>query len=270
MATITAATTYPTGLLNIAGHNANVFSTTAGQGVMSEPNGNLEIANLDPTFKVRDEHVMSEEAVMAKSEGLTVPMDVYNNAFAMREEDDPVFVPIGGLCQRVYIPFNVSAVMWQWSFYVAVWRPFMVRVFETTLLGADIPQVSVRLFIDGVEYPAFRRPLPVSADLVLSDTIGASAGGSAIPSQINYENVSAVWYDISKLQTQVAAGYHELSVKLYMPRVHFNDEEDETQTQFGVLKFATSPENDGDTTVTTTIHTRVTLGSRSVRFVMFK
>jgi hypothetical protein len=269
MATITAATTYPTGLLNIAGHNANVFSTTAGQGVMSEPNGNLEIANLDPTFKVRDEHVMSEEAVMAKSEGLTAPMDVYNNAFAMREEDDPVFVPIGGLCQRVYIPFNVSAVMWQWSFYVAVWRPFMVQTAEDQLLGADIPQVSVRLFIDGVEYPAFRRPLPVSADLWLSSTVGVNHFGSA-GTQINYENVSAVWYDISKLQTTVAAGYHELSVKLYMPRVHFNDAEDETQTQVGVVQYAASPENDGDTTVTSTVHTRVTLGSRSVRFVMFK
>lgn len=269
MATITAATTYPTGLLNIAGHNANIFSTTAGQGVMSEPNGNLEIANLDPAFVVRDEHVMSEEAVMAKSEGLTVPMDVYNNAFAMREEDDPVFVPIGGLCQRVYIPFNVSAVVWQWSFYVAVFRPFIVQASQEQFFGADIPQVSVRLFIDGVEYPAFRRPLPVSADLHLSNTPGTDKAGSA-GQKINYENVSAVWYDISKLQTQVAAGYHELSVKLYMPRVHFNDAEDETQTQVGVLKFATSPENDGGTTVTTTIHTRVTFGSRSVRFVMFK
>ena len=266
MATITAATTYPAGPLNIAGHNANVFSTTAGQGVMSEPNGGLEIANLDPSFVVRDEHVMSEEAVMAKAEGLTVPMDVYNNAFAMREEDDPVFVPVGGLCQRVYIPFNVSAVMWQWSFYVAVWRPFMVRTFEDQLLGADIPQVSVRLFIDGVEYPAFRRPLPVSADLwVSSSPLVGSAGG-----QINYENVSAVWYDISKLQTAVTAGYHELSIKLYMPRVHFGTDEDEMQVQASVLRFATSPTNDGDPTVATTVHTRVTLGSRSVRFVMFK
>jgi hypothetical protein len=269
MATITPATTYPAGALNIAGHNANVFSTTAGQGVMSEPNGNLGIANLDPAFVVRDEHVMSEEAVMAKAEGLTVPMDVYNNAFAMREEDDPVFVPIGGLCQRVYIPFDVSAVVWQWSFYVAVWRPFIVQAFEEQLLGADIPQVSVRLFIDGTEYPAFRRPLPVSADLWLSNTVGVDNGGSA-SSQINYENVSAVWYDITKLQTSVTAGYHELNVKLYMPRVHFNDAEDETQTQIGVTRFATTPENDGDTTVISTVHTRVTLGSRSVRFVMFK
>ncbi len=269
MATITPATTYPAGALNIAGHNANVFSTTAGQGVMSEPNGGLGIANLDPAFVVRDEHVMSEEAVMAKAEGLTMPMDVYNNAFAMREEDDPVFVPIGGLCQRVYIPYNVSAVVWQWSFYVAVWRPFMVRTFEDQFLGADIPQVSVRLFIDGVEYQAFRRPLPVSADLFLSSVAGVGASGSA-DAQINYENVSAVWYDISKLQTAVTAGYHELSIKLYMPRVHFNNDEDETQTQVGVTRFATTPVNDGDVTVLSTVHTRVTLGSRSVRFVMFK
>jgi len=266
MATITPATTYPAGALDIAGHNANIFSTTAGQGIMSEPNGGLEQANLDAAFDVRDEHVMSEEAVTARAESLTVPMDVFNNAFAQREEDDPTFVPVGGLCQRVYIPYDVSAVVWQWSFFVAVWRPFLVSSVEDTLFGADVPQVAVRVYIDGVEYPAFRRPFPVSADLAIQDNPVAGSAGAAI----NYENVTSLWYDLSKLQQSVSAGYHELTVRVFMPRVHFMDEEDELKVDAGVRRFATSPVYDGDDTVQATVHTRVTLGTRSVRCVMFK
>lgn len=266
MAVITPATTYPAGALNVAGHNANIFSTTAGQGVMSEPNGGLEQANLDATFAVRDEHVMSEEAVMARAESLTTPMDIYNNAFAQREEDDPTFVPIGGLCQRVYVPYDVSAMVWQWSFFVSVWRPFVVKSSEDTLFGADVPQVAVRVFIDGVEYPAFRRPFPVSADI---HALAVPVAGSAGPI-INYERVASLWFELSKLQTGISKGYHELTVRLFMPRVHFNDEEDELTVMAGVRRFCESPTLDGDEEVLATVHTRVTLGSRGVRCVMFK
>jgi len=266
MATITPATTYPAGALDIAGHNANIFSTTAGQGVLSEPNGGLEQVNLDATFSVRDEHVMSEEAVMARAESLTMPMDIYNNAFAQREEDDPTFVPIGGLCQRVLVPYDVSAVVWQWSFFVSVWRPFVVKSQDETLFGADVPQVAVRVYVDGVEYPAFRRPLPVSADInALAIPLAGSAGA-----EISYERVTSLWFELSKLQTSVSKGYHELTVRLFMPRVHFNNEEDELTAMVGVGRFCESPTNDGDAEVISTIHTRVTLGSRGVRFVMFK
>lgn len=271
MATITPSTTYTNGAaLDIAGHNANIFSTASGKGVLSEPNGGLEQANLDATFRVRDEHVMSEEAVIAKSEGLTIPMDIYNNAFAMREDDDPVYVPIGGLNQRVYIPFDMSAVVWQWSFYVAVFRPYMVEVIDDQLFAQDIPTVAVRVYVDGVEYPAFRRPLPVSADLWLSLDPAVSLNSSAPTGQINYENVAALWYDFSKLQQNVSAGYHELSVKVYMPRVNINDADAEATSYVGVSKFSTSPQNDGSATVQSTVHTRVTFGSRSVRCVSFK
>lgn len=266
MAIITPATTYPAGALDIAGHNANIFSTTAGQGVLSEPNGGLEQANLDATFAVRDEHVMSEEAVVARAESLTVPMDIYNNAFAQREEDDPAFVPIGGLCQRVHVPYTMSAVLWQWSFFVSVWRPFVVKASEDTLFGADVPQVAVRVFIDGVEYPAFRRPFPVSADINAS---AVPLSGSAA-AEISYERVTSLWFELSKLQTGVSKGYHELTVRLFMPRVHFNNEEEELTVQVGVGRFCESPVIDGDAEVFSTVHTRVTLGSRGVRCVMFK
>ncbi len=264
MAVITPATTYPNGVaLDIAGHNANVFSTAAGEGILSEPNGGLDMTNLDAAFTVRDEHVMSEEAVMGRTESLTIPMDIYNNAFGMREEDDKQFVAIGGLCQRVYIPFDVSALVWQWSFFVAPFRPFTSKQVEDQLIGFDIPNMSVRMFLDGTEFSAFRRPLTVSGDIKLSPTVLAGTAQF----NINYENVTALWYDITKLQQNVTKGYHEIAVKIYIPRFHFDNEEDEAQVRPTTVRFSPS----GDTTeFQATLHTRATFGNRSVRCVMFK
>lgn len=264
MAVITPATTYPDGVaLDVAGHNANIFSTAAGEGILSEPNGGLDMTNLDAAFTVRDEHVMSEEAVMGRSESLTIPMDIYNNAFGMREEDDKQFVAIGGLCQRVYIPFNVSALVWQWSFFVAPFRPFTSKQVDDQLIGFDIPNMSVRMFIDGTEFSAFRRPLTVSGDIKLSPSV---LGGTATD-KINYENVTALWYDITKLQQNVTAGFHDIAVKIYIPRFHFSTDEDEAQVKPTTARFSPS----GDTTeFFATLHTRATFGTRSVRCVMFK
>lgn len=268
MATITASTTYTDGAaLDIAGHNDNIFSTTAGKGVLSEPNGGLEFANLAAGFTLRDEHVMSEEAVIARMESLTMPMDVYNNAFAQLEEDNPIYVPLGGLCQRVYVPFDMSAVMWQWSFFVADYRPYIISYLEDQLLGQEIPQLSVRLFVDGVEQEAFRRPLPVSADIVAPP---ADFRGSA-RAESNYENVSAVWYDISKLVKNVSKGWHEISIRVFMPRVTEINSTEGDEATIKTTAATWSPDPDaGDTDVIATVHTRVTLGSRSVRCVMFK
>ena len=128
MAIITPNTTYPAGTFPVTAHNANIYSTTSGRGIMSEPNGGLQVVNLDAAFSVRDEHVMPEEAVVARMDGTTIPMDVYNNAFGIRDDDDPAYVSIAGLGQRVYIPFTMAAVLWQWSFHVSVFRPYMFNL----------------------------------------------------------------------------------------------------------------------------------------------
>jgi hypothetical protein len=255
MATITPATTYPAGQLNIAGHNANVFSTTTGQGIMSEPNGNLGIANLDPAFVVRDEHIMSEEAVMAKAETMTMPMDIYSNAFGIKNDTGQAYVPIGGLCQRVYIPFAASAVLWQWSFFAACFRPAITYDGDTQ--DSRLVELAMKLYIDGVEYPAFRRFLPCTSYFE----------NAASESEFNYENVGANWFDITKLQQNVAAGYHELTIRLFAPRatnpLSETDEGPTFYTPVGLFG-PNSPQT------TCRVYTRVTYGNRSVRFVMFK
>jgi hypothetical protein len=123
--------------------------------------------------------------------------------------------------------------------------------------------MSVRMFLDGTEFSAFRRPLTVSGDIKLSPTVLAGTAQF----NINYENVTALWYDITKLQQNVTKGYHEIAVKIYIPRFHFDNEEDEAQVRPTTVRFGPS----GDTTeFQATLHTRATFGNRSVRVVMFK
>ena len=266
MATITASTTYTDGAnLDIAGHNANIFSTTSGKGVLSEPNGGLEQANLFPgsavplelPFTIRDEHVMSEEAVMGRSEGTTAPTDIYSNAFGVLTETSDAYVPVGGLCQRVYAPYDISSMVWQWSFYAAVFRPAVHYIEDTQ--DTRLVELAMRLYVDGIEYPAYRRFLPCTAYF--------ENGGTPTSGTLNYDAVGASWFDITKLMKNVSKGWHELTIRLFMPRMtNPQSDLDEGPTlQSWVGMFGpNSPE------VTCKVHTRVTLGNRSVRCVMFK
>ena len=253
MSTIVAATTYPDGtVLDVANHNANVFSTTSNRGVMSVPNGGLEQPNLVAGFKATAEHVMSEEAVMSLTEGTTFPMDIYSNGFGIVEESDVNFFAVGGLCQRVYIPFDVSTLVWEYSFFLAAFRPF---VFNNTTDTTSRIAVDFRVFIDGTEYTSMRRSAPVSADV----TIGGVFSD-------NYERVGASYYDFAFAQTGVTKGYHELAVKLYMERPI--DSTDNKSVKFFVNGSFFGPDQDDD--VECVLHTRVTFGTRSVRAIMFK
>jgi len=266
LAVITPNTTYPAGPFVVAAHNANIYSTTSGRGVMSEPNGGLQVVNLDAAFMVKDEHVMPQEAVVAQMDGTTIPMDVYNNAFGIRDDDDPAYVAIAGLGQRVYVPYTMAAVLWQWSFHVSVFRPYMFNL-DNQQAGADLAAMTLRCFIDGVEQQAHRRGLPVSADVLL----GTSFTGTA-SDDTNYEQVCQLWFDITKLQQNVAAGYHELTIKLYLPRLTFNPgnldpNPDELSVDATTALF--SPDGDTDA-VSATLHTRISFGTRNVRCVMFK
>lgn len=263
MAIITPNTTYPNGAnLSVPNHNANVYATASGRGIMSEPNGGLQVANLDVAFTVRDEHIMPEEAVVARMDGSTIPMDIYNNAFGVREDADPSYVAIAGLGQRVYVPYDMAAVVWQWSFHVSLFRPFMTKYEDTQ---TDLSTAIVRCFLDGVELPVFRRSLPISADIVLK----SSPDNDQI---YDYEDVAQLWYDISKMQASVTKGYHELTIKVYLPRVTFDPTAAGDVRELEVtapLSFFT-PSGSSDDSVDCKAYTRVSFGTRSVRCVMFK
>jgi hypothetical protein len=262
MATITPSTTYTNGAaLDIAGHNANIFSTASGKGVLSEPNGGLEQVNLDPgslspfrePFRIYDENVMSEEAVFARQDSLTAPMDLFSNAFgdAGQTEDDlreKSFVTIAGLSERVYFPYAVTAVVWQWSFFANLYRAFMGD------MGSD--GIIIRAYLDGQPIAAFTRPLVISAQVY------PGAGGANNALSDDYEDFTAMWYDFSKLSTNVSAGYHELSVKVYMER--------SDRLALFVAEGIIPDADDPGETFEYRVFTRATFGVRNIRCVSFK
>lgn len=252
MATITPQTTYPDGAaLDIALHNSNIYSVTSGRGIMSEPNGGLEQANLVAGFTVRAEHIMSEEAVFARADSMTTPMDIYSNGFGMVNDDETGYVAVAGLAQRVYIPFDISALVWEWSFFAAAFRPAIG-------LGDGVlrPGLDMRVFFDGVEYLSMRRALPVSVDML--------AGTSTL---FVFEQICANWYDFAALEENVAKGYHELSVKLFMERpIDPGTDQAPTLTVNGALF---GPDQAGKF-YESKIHTRISYGTRSARAIMFK
>ena len=275
MALIIPNTTYPNGAgLPVGGHNANIYSTSTGRGILSEPNGGLQIANLDPSFQVRDEHVMPEEAVVARMDGSTTPMDVYSNAFGIREEEEnttTAYVPIAGLGQRVYVPYDVSALLWQWSFHVSGFKPFTSRLAS---LETDIGTSVVRVYFDGVEVAVFRRSLPISAWIVLAES---SAGPETKDSLIDYGNTTQLWYDTARLMKNVSKGYHEVSAKLFLPRLVFdpNDVGDVGEMMinvnpYSVFDLPAEVEIDETIKYSVDVYTRASFGNRSVRCVMFK
>lgn len=254
MATITPQTTYPDGAaLDIANHNANVYSVTPGRGIMSEPNGGLEQANLVSGFTVRAEHIMSEEAVFARADTTTATMDLFSNGFGLAEDnDDRAYVGIGGLCQRVYIPFDISALVWEWSFFIA---PF--KLVSRSVGGASVTAaLDIRVEIDGVNQENWRRFPPNTAASDSNDSVYL----------INRERVGCTWYDLSLLQKNVSKGWHELAVKIYMERPR-NTAGNETGALVPGAWFG--PDQAGDDTYVL-LHSRATFGSRSCRAIMFK
>lgn len=290
MAIIVSATTYPDGLpLSVVDHNENVYSTSNDKGVLSVPNGGLDITNLSPSFIAQDEHVMSEEAVIARSEGTVTPIDIYSNALGATDLDDKNFVPIGGLCQRVYAPFDCAAALWQWSYFISASR-FFERDEEYVLSSKLMFQL--RVYVDGQEYPAYRRRFTPSLSK-------STAGGSDIK---NYEAICAVYNDLAIVAPEMTKGFHNIAVKLFM---QYQLTEGEEGTPKGVLvdyRLFTNglnlelteglgiyevPDSDRQTLInldteepvfggdlyggiTCQVLQRVTFGTRSVRCVLFK
>ncbi len=284
MAVITPNTTYPNGAnLSVPNHNANVYATASGRGIMSEPNGGLQVVNLDAAFTIRDEHVMPEEAVIARMDGSTIPMDVYNNAFGVRDDEDPAYVAIAGLGERIYVPYAVSAMVWQWSFHVSVFRPYMYSLSEQG--QAALADMNIRVFIDGAEQSAHRRGLPVSADLFLDEPLNGTAQNKSVVDAVaslfpeapktgaiyDYGHVTQLWFDMSALRQNVAKGYHELTVKVYMPRITFNPNNDVNPDELSIDANTSdfSPNGNSDV-IEARVHTRISFGTRNVRCVMFK
>ncbi len=245
MATITASTTYPDGNpLDVAGHNANLASETSGEGILSEPNGGLEAANLDATFEVTRELVGPGEAVRTFQDGMVLTREFTSDLFP-GGTGEVEFVPIAGLSLRFRLPYDVSAVLWMWSAFVNSWRLLGgVDDGQGNITWTEGPDVLIRAYLDGVKQDVTTRGVPVTAYHV---------DGQGI---FDVESRATRQFDMHLLSESLSAGTHSLTVKLYM-------------AAYGQVRSVLRDIGGNTVTSNHTVHHRVDFGISNIRAISF-
>ena len=197
-------------------HNKNVYTDSNNEGIMSTANGELDSANLSPTFKVQPEHVHPEEATLMRQDSMRETIDCFQNAFARAPADtyylhtapNSVWVPVPGCSLRFYQPYAASFGLLSWSFFVEGYIPITGTVPATTWSTSSAPVVGVAGFLDGSPIIHSRRNLP-RTDALITDSDPCLVDTSA-------ESRACLWFDQCHLIESVSKGYHDFQLMLYM------------------------------------------------------
>ena len=198
-------------VLDTALHNTNIFSATGSEGILSEPNGGLEVANLAGGFAVRAEHIWPEEVIRVRQEGGTERLDFMDNAFG-ESADTRGFVVIPGAAVRFNVPWTPTIILWQWSMFISPMRYIGTNSSGTAdaAFNAAGAGIQFRSYIDGTAAGHTLRSLPHS--LAWSNTTTSDireTGGR-----------NSCWFDMAHLSVtgdaEAAIGYHDLTVQLWM------------------------------------------------------
>ena len=262
MTTIAPAYAYADGAaLSIVGHNLNMYSETAGEGFYSESNGGLSSANLDGKFKVQDHHVWPEEAIRVRSDYMRDSIDYFSEAEtgadvaedAAREE----LFNVAGCGLRFYVPY-ASSVLWNVGFFVNIFRlhrgSSSNQEDSTNQAFGDV-RLQLSISEAGGAYSVIshsKRTLPVSARL---DT--TSFGLSV------YESTCAFRFDLHHFSRDIAAGWHDIHLKLLLSEPAGGLSSDVTRS---------IPKDNGSTRdrdYSHRLHNRVTFGIRNPVAIVF-
>jgi len=201
-------TLFDLAILNTAGLNSDVYSPVAARGIYSEPNGQLDAANLDATFQVEAQHIIQGEAARAYGAGSKTTLDFVNQAFGTDDNSDN-FKPIPGLAVRFKMPYDCTAVLFTWEFFFSVWRHYE----GTYAAQTAAPIIQTKAFINGV---ALAHTLAGCPETVFG--IGPAQAG------VKKEHLNAACRSGSHLASNLAAGWHELSIRLYMGDQHMAED----------------------------------------------
>jgi hypothetical protein len=220
-------------------HNRNIASTVAsGEGLLSGPNGGIDASCLAPGFEITSESVQAEECVVARKEDASEALDFMDNAFSDTGDRRYISIPGAGIRFPVYFS---SVTLLQWSLFVS---PF--RAIRYTEQGAQIlPEVTLKMFLDGSPIQHTRRVLPVTAFINSANTF-----------IYTFEKRSCLFYDMAHLAS-LTAGWHSLQVRLYM--------------EVGSITNSLARSiNSGSKTSTYFIKNRVTVGIRNARVLLMR
>jgi len=188
-------------------HNENIYSNSAGQGIVSEINGGLDSPVAD--FRIQKEHVWPEEATRQRQEAAVETLDVYSNAFS--DTGETTYVPVAGCSVRLHMPYAATLALWQWSAFVHVFRPHTTSIFRDTRVATvgSTSKAFIKAKLDGSSLSHTIRPLPTTVEHAKYD------GGTFGVLRSN-EARSALYFDMSHMQETVLSGWHDLTLTLYL------------------------------------------------------
>ena len=219
---------YPDGsAIDTSEHSFNLFSTVDTRGIYSELNGNVDATNLraGSSGQIEEQHIQAGETHRTVQTSGLETLDYWDAAFGQPDRvavtsqspsgevvDDASYMPISGVSARIFVPYDVSMMLWQWSFYATVGRSFAV---EEDSAGdqhvSEAPVITHKAFLNGEPLEHTYRQFPRT--YFLKKFVASSDENYDV---MTTEGDNSRHWDMTHLVTNVKAGWHEISARLYM------------------------------------------------------
>jgi hypothetical protein len=220
MATITTTTHADGAVLSADAFNQDMYSATAGRGVMSEANGGLDSDNYDTTSTPNAEHIFPEALARTWQDFTRLSFQVFGDAVGGVETTQSTVIgdtdrymkgiPCGRL--RIELPEDAAALLWNINVFVSP-----QRLYEIISDGEETPAYTsstylclVAVHIDGVLQAHTVQPIPFGALHYRTQS------GSVNYTYFDYAARSAQRLDWHILQTSVSAGWHDIELRIYI------------------------------------------------------
>lgn len=230
-------------VLDAQNHNKNLYSTTPGQGILSEPNGGVDSDNLASSFEIKPDHLQPEQLTFARAQGSVSTLDNMGDAnftaAGPRDLDDPASDTyreithlsadetmagqmLAGCGIRVYLPFDASVVLWHASLFWHVARFSFPDLNDFIRIPPAL--IITRMEIDGVGEPHTRREYPPTVFQKSADDYMNSIRATHTSALQTTEVAMSQHRDICHMSTDMSAGFHEMYVSFYVePRGNLKD-----------------------------------------------
>jgi hypothetical protein len=226
--------------LDLHAYNEHIYARREGfvysNGAMSVANGDLGKDNI-PSLTIDSEHVMKEEAALARRDMMLTPTTLYANGVGTASTKLDWFT-VPGCSVRWYQPYDTTWTLMQWSMFINynAWRGrYKDRNSDKWNVA---PTLSIQATIDGTRINSTYRRLapnlfhPVSPgrpstgaqvgpgkDTWTTTSMGGDEYTGGNPKYVYPEPHSAMHWDLSYGQS-LEKGYHEISIQAAMTRVN--------------------------------------------------
>ena len=159
-------------------------------------------------------------------------VDYFSDAFsdvseASTTQSAGTYRPVTGCSARIYVPYDVSVALWEWSFFFSPFRIF-TESDEIALRGRSF-DMSIRARLDGTALGHTRRAVPHSVLLGITKGPGkrkvkdrpetSSVTTTHTFESLRREPALSMQWDMNHMATNVSAGWHSLDLTLYMSPV---------------------------------------------------